>query len=243
MTPVVAVATALLFISAPHAESDQKKEGATRYTFSTLLLPDPTVDRSKTLKKNDPWLWGKAFPVAAVVLGKPLQLPDTPFIISGDEPLSIANSQKLIACQLKPTVTVGLLGGGKAPICLIDRDGDGAFDGWYTSSVPVFWNGETAGHIQADDIHSVGPVRPRELRSDELRALDVGKKFSIRYVHGELTFCIDSNDSYCLERGAKMHPEPREQVVAFMNGEFVYRRNEDGKLVISIVRDPKEAVY
>ena len=243
MTPAGAIAAALLFYAIPDAVLNQKKEGATRYTFSTLLLPDRPVDRTIKVRKGDPWLWGKALPAAAVVLDKPLTLPGTPFVIGGDDLLSVANSEKLIACQLTRTVTVGLLGGGKAPICLIDRDGDGAFDGWYTSSVPVFWNGETAGHIQSDDIRTIAPVRPRPLGPEELRAADVSKKFSIRYVHGELTFCIDANDAYCLLRGAKMHPGPVEQTVHFMNGEFIYRRGEDGVLVISIVQDAKEAVY
>ncbi|WP_040598511.1 hypothetical protein [Sphingomonas elodea] len=238
-----AIATALLFYAVPDAEFDQKKEGATRYTFSTLLLPDRPADRTIKVRKSDPWLWGKALPAAAVVLDRSLTLPGTPFVIGGDELLSLANSKKLIACQLTRTVTVGLLGGGKSPICLIDRDGDGAFDGWYTSSVPVYWNGETAGHIQSDDIRAIAPIRPRTLGPEELRAADASKKFSIRYVHGELTFCIDANNAYCLSRGAKMHPGPAEQTVRFMRGEFIYRKDEDGMLVISIVQDPKEAVY
>ncbi len=233
----------ILLVAFPGMATAQSKQrtGSIRYNFLTLLIPDQTEERSRTIKKNDPWFLGKAVPVNAVVLDAPVTIPGTGITLRKGLPLSVATSSYFMACQKDLTVSAGILGMGKSPVCLIDSDEDGVLDSWFRSSINVVWSAYT-GHLQRDDIHPIGPILTRRLSTEEVRKLDLWSTFAIRYAQGMLTYCVGTSD-VCLQKSPKIKPSGIEQTTEFMGGAFSYRKLEDGRLAVRMIRDPKEATF
>jgi hypothetical protein len=57
-----------------------------------------------------------------------------------------------------------------------------------------------------------------------------------------LTYCIGISD-ICLQKSPKIKPSAVEQVTGFKGGLFGYRKLEDGRLAVRMVRDPKETMF
>jgi hypothetical protein len=156
--------------------------------------------------------------------------------------LSVANSAYFVACQEDLLVSVNL-GMGRLPICLIDMDRDGMFDGWYKSSVSILWN-EYAGHIQRDDIYPITPTAPIRLTPEELRKTKPWSYFGIRYVRGVVTFCVNGGD--LCSGGPRIKLAAADQTVEYMGGLFTLRQvglPKDKKIAFGILRDPVGMVY
>jgi hypothetical protein len=238
-----ALALALALMLMPGAAVSQTVEdtGSIRYIFPTLLVPDPPVERSRTVSKNDPWFSGKAVPVRAMVLDAAVPVTETQIILPRGTILTVATSSYLIACQRDVVVTAGVGGMGRSPVCLVDIDRDGRFDGWFKSSIMLIW-GCCSGHLQRGHIRPITPVGATELTPDKLRALDPWGYFTIRYAQGKLTYCLGISD-VCQQKAPKIKPSATEQQAEFLGGLFGYRKLEDGKLAVRMIRDPQEATY
>jgi len=239
-----ALAFAVVLTFMPSAAMSQKvgdDSGSIRYIFPTLLVPDQPAERSHIVSKKDPWFSGKTVPVRAMVLDTDVPITETQLTLAKGTVLSVATSDRLIACQRDTLVTAGLGGMGRSPICLVDLDRDGKFDGWFKSSINVTWSC-CSGHLQRGNIRPIAPVSATELSPDGVRALAPWGYFSIRYAQGMLTYCVGISD-VCLQKAPKIKPADGEQQTEFMGGLFGYRKLENGKLAVRMIRDPKEGTY
>jgi hypothetical protein len=238
----IGAALAILLSATPGpAVAQTAKTGSIKYNFLSLLIPEQPADRSRTVKKRDPWFEGKVVPGRAVVLDAPVAIPGTSALLEKGEVLSVATSAYFVACGRGLSTSNGLMGMGRSPVCLIDMDEDGVLDSWYKSSVDIIWN-EYSGHIQRDDIHPIAPTQTRALSIEELRKLPAWSTFTIKYAQGMLTYCIGISD-ICLQKSPKIKPSAVEQVTGFKGGLFGYRKLEDGRLAVRMVRDPKETMF
>ncbi|MGN6817323.1 MAG: hypothetical protein ACTHJR_01475 [Sphingomonas sp.] len=215
--------------------------GSIRYIFPTLLVPDQPAERSRIVSKKDPWFSGKAVPVRAMALDKDVPIAEAGLVLSKGTVLSVATSDHLIACQQNIVVSAGVGGMGRSPICLVDLDRDGRFDGWFKSSIEIIW-GCCNGHLQRSHVRPIDSVSATELSPGEVRALKPWGYFSIRYAQGMLTYCLGVSD-VCLQKAPRIKPTDSEQQTEFMGGLFGYRQQADGKLAVRMIRDPQEATY
>ncbi|MFA6117637.1 MAG: hypothetical protein WC729_26845 [Sphingomonas sp.] len=215
--------------------------GSIRYIFRTLLVPDQPAERSPTVSKNDPWFSGKAVPVRAMALDADIPITGAAIVLSRGAVLSVADSDHLIACQREVVLSAGVGGMGRSPVCLVDLDRDGRFDGWFKSSINLIW-GCCNGHLQRSRVRPIAPAGATELSPDRVRALDPWGYFSIRYAQGMLTYCLGISD-VCQQKAPRIKPSEIEQTTEFMGGLFGYRKLENGKLAVRMIRDPQEATY
>jgi len=239
-----ASAFAVVLTLMPGAALSQKAgedSGSIRYIFPTLLVPDQPLDRSRIVSKKDAWFVGTAVPARAMALDADVLITETQLALPKGSVLSIATSDHLLGCQNATFITAGLGGMGRSPVCLVDLDRDGRFDGWFKSSINVIWSC-CSGHLQRSNVRPIAPVGATELSPDKVRALKSWGSFSIRYARGMLTYCQGSSD-VCLQKQSKIKPSNREQEAELMGGLFGYRKLEDGKLAVRMIRDPKEATY
>lgn len=238
-----ALAATVALTLMPAAASSQANEdgGAIRYIFPTLLVPDHPTERSLVVSKKDPWFTGKAVPVRAIALDADVPIDDYGITLPRGTVLSIARSDRLIGCPRDIIVTAGVGGMGRSPVCLVDVDLDGKFDGWFKGSIERVW-GCCNGHLQRSRIRPINPVGATELSPDKVRALEPWGYFSIRYAQGMLTYCLGESD-VCLQKAPRIKPTDSEQQTEFMGGLFGYRQQADGKLAVRIIRDPQEATY
>ncbi|MBB4148040.1 hypothetical protein [Sphingobium scionense] len=222
------------------AQEDRGSE-AIRYIFPTLLVPDKADNQSQTIKKKGAWLLGKAVPVRAVVLEKALPISEKGIFLEKGTVFSVANSAQFMACQKNAPISQGIMGMGKSPVCLIDRDGDGVLDSWFKSSINIIWGGYY-GHLKRDDIYPIDPVPTKPLTISEVRGLEPWGTFEIRYAQGMLTYCVDGTE-VCRQNAPKIKPSDLEQTVEFMGGAFSYKKTDGDKLIIKMIREPKGEVY
>jgi hypothetical protein len=215
--------------------------GRIPYIFPSLLVPDKPSERSRTVLKNDPWFSGKVVPVRAMVLDADVPITGTAIVLPHGTVLTVATSDTLIACQNETMVSAGLVGTGRVPVCLVDLDHDGRFDGWFKDSIMLIW-GCCHGHLERGSVRAITPVAATELSPEKVRALEPWGAFSIRYAQGMLTYCMTGTD-VCLQRAPRIKPSDIEQTTEFMGGLFAYRKLEDGKLAVRMIRDPQEATY
>lgn len=239
-----ALAFAAMLTLVPGASLSQNvtiDHGSIRYIFPTLLVPDQPADRSRIVSKKDAWFVGAAVPARAVALDTDVLITETQLTLPKGTVLSIAQSDRPIGCQHAAFVSAGLGGMGRSPVCLVDLDRDGRFDGWFKGSINVIWSC-CSGHLQPRTVRPIAPVGATELSPEEVRALKSWGSFSIRYAQGMLTYCQGSSD-ICLQKQPKIKPSSIEQEAEFMGGLFGYRQLENGKLAVRMIRDPKEATY
>jgi len=223
------------------AAKNQQKTTSVPYVFRTLLVPDRPAERSRIVKKHDPWFTGKAVPAQAVVLNTSISIPGTPIVLEKGLPLSVATSAVFMACQKDRSVPNGIGGMGRSPICLIDQDEDGILDSWFKSSINIVWS-SYSGHLQRDDIYPIGKIPTTQLSPEEIYSLEPWDTFAIRYMGGMLTYCAGDSD-VCLWEAPKIKPSDTEQTVEFMDGVFSYKKIDGGHLAVRMIRDPKGVVY
>lgn len=238
-----ALALAVMLTLIPGAALPQKAAdtGSIRYIFPTLLVPDKPTERSRTVSKNDGWFSGKVVPVRAMTLDADVPITGTPIVLARGTVLTVAISDALIACPNGTVISAGLVGTGRVPVCLVDLDHDGKFDGWFKDSIMLVW-GCCHGHLQRGSIRPIPPVSATELSPEKVRALAPWGYFTIRYAQGMLTYCLGISD-VCLQKAPRIKPSDIEQTTDFMGGSFAYRKLEDGKLAVRMIRDPQEATY
>ena len=117
-------AIGLIVLSADPASARTK----VNYWFATTLIPDGSFEEVQRVEFGQSIWKGALIPYKAGRLGDEVALSGSKIVLPEGTIVALANSRYLIGCEIQR-----LQGNpfSDRHVCLIDRNGDGKFDGWF----------------------------------------------------------------------------------------------------------------
>lgn len=178
-------------------------------------------------------------PSTMVSLAEDLTISEVNVVLKAGEPLGVATSNRLIACQKDAQIKFRL---GKSRACLIDLDGDGAFDAWFRRAGGVVWENQVS-RVSSDDFHPITPKSVNRLLRDDILALDGWSTFEVVAQYGSnLKFCRQDFPA-CSAEDHWLKPSEVEAQVSYMGGVFAYKKLEKGRLGIRVIQPPVGTLF
>lgn len=218
------------------AEAAEAPSGSYRYSFSTVLIPDPVVIGERNTGKGDAWFTGKASPHRIVRPLTDVTIQENGIVVRSGTDLAVAVAPQLIACTFDSPLKFRM---GMSRICLIDMDGDRVPDHWFRRADSVDFNPRT-GRISLDDIHPISPVRVEEV--SDLSTVKARSFFTVGLWQGQVVLCLGigiSNYSTCTAQGLGSKPTQADQEVRPMGGTFRYRLEGKDQVRLTTVTPPQ----
>lgn len=209
------------------------------YRFQTQLVPLEHVSTSFGAAKDGVWVRGSLLPDRVIRLTQPARINDKSVSLASDDAFGLAytTNSSIIACSVVQVIKFRL---GKSHLCLIDRDGDRLFDGWFRRGDEIVI--AHGSRRIPDNIQAISPIGFDEVASTSLESVRTQSGFVIQREGRSLNFCRtywEKIESFCMRGIVKWDKDQASPQIEVLNGIFEYRSvpgNVEVRLVSPVER-------
>lgn len=233
-TSLLSAGVFVLSVSAVAQEHD-----AASYRFQTQLVPLEQVSTSFGTAKDDVWVRGSLLPDRVIRLTQPAKINDQSVSLAPDDAFGLAytTDSSTIACSVVQVMKFRL---GRSHVCLIDRDADGLFEGWFRRGDEIVI--AHGSRRIPEDIQGISPIGFEEVAPATLESVRTQTGFVIQREGRSLNFCRTNwgkVESFCMRGIVKWKKDQPSAEIEVLDGIFEYRSpagNVEVRLVSPVER-------